>query len=165
MRRWIGERLPAGRELDRPALAALAEAIGRPEWTNDPRLADRQGWVDHLESDLRPAIEGWARGRTKVEACMALGAAGLAVGPCFTDEEVVHDPHVAARDMLVECPRVDGVDEPVLVPGNPVKLSAVAEGPETRWPWLGEHTDEILGGELGLSVEELTKLRESGTIA
>ena len=52
--------------------------------------------------------------------------------------------------MLVEMPRTDGVDEPVLVPGNPVKLTNVAEGPETRVPWLGEHTDAVLAEELGL---------------
>ena len=55
--------------------------------------------------------------------------------------------------MLVEMPRTDGVAQPVLIPGNPVKLSEVAEGPETRVPWLGEHTDEVLGAELGLGDE------------
>ena len=34
------------------------------------------------------------------------------------------------------------------MPGNPVKMSKVAEGPETRVPWLGEHTDEVLRAEL-----------------
>ena len=38
----------------------------------------------------------------------------------------------------------------MLVPGNPVKLSKMAEGPETRVPWVGEHTDEVLATELGL---------------
>ena len=42
--------------------------------------------------------------------------------------------------MLVEMERTDGVEQPVLIPGNPVKLSKVAEGPETRVPWVGEHT-------------------------
>ena len=67
--------------------------------------------------------------------------------------------------MLVEMPRVDGVDEPVLVPGNPVKLSAVAEGPETRVPWVGEHTEEVLRVELGISAEELAALREAGVVS
>jgi formyl-CoA transferase len=147
-----------------PQFLALADAIGKPEWKTDPRLADRQGWVDHLESDIRPAIEGWAKGRTKLEACAVLGGLGLAVGPCFTDDEVVVDPHIASRDMLVECPRVDGVDEPVLVPGNPVKLSAMAEGPETRVPWLGEHTDAVLIEELGLSADDVAALRASRAI-
>jgi formyl-CoA transferase len=144
---------------------ALMELIGKPEWNRDERFATRQGWVDHLESDLRPAIESWAAGRTKMEACAALSAAGLAAGPCFSDEEVVHDPHVAARDMLVEMPRVDGVQQPVLIPGNPVKMSKVAVGPERRVPWLGEDTDAVLGAELGLDDDELARLRADGVIA
>jgi crotonobetainyl-CoA:carnitine CoA-transferase CaiB-like acyl-CoA transferase len=78
---------------------------------------------------------------------------------------VVVDPHVAARSMLVEMPRTDGVDQPVLIPGNPVKLSEVAEGPEARVPWLGEHTDAVLEAELGLSADELAALRAAAVIA
>ena len=66
--------------------------------------------------------------------------------------------------MMVEMPRVDGVEQPVLIPGNPVKLSAMAEGPETRVPWVGEHTDEILRDELGLDDVELDSLRADGVI-
>ena len=51
----------------------LAEIVGRPEWATDPRLADRQGWMDHLETVLRPAIEHWAGDKTREEACEALG--------------------------------------------------------------------------------------------
>lgn len=144
--------------------ARLVDFIGRPEWASDPRFATRQGWVDNLEDVLRPAIEGWAASRTKLEACEALAAAGIAAGPCFSEEEVVHDPHVAARDMLVEMPRSDGVDQPVLTPGNPVRLSKVARGPETRVPWLGEHTGEVLRKDLGLTDEELDSLRVEGVV-
>jgi formyl-CoA transferase len=145
--------------------AELVQAIGHPEWTTDARFADRQGWIDHLDDVLRPAIESWASTRTKVAACDDLAALGVAAGPCYTDEEVVADPHVAARDMLVELPRTDGVDEPVLIPGNPVKLSAVAQGPETRVPWLGEHTAEVLAAELGYDAARIAELRESGAVA
>jgi crotonobetainyl-CoA:carnitine CoA-transferase CaiB-like acyl-CoA transferase len=145
--------------------AKLVEAIGHPEWVTDPRFAERQGWIDHLDDVLRPAIEGWAASRTKVEACDELAAIGVAAGPCFSDEEVVHDPHVAARDMLVEVPRTDGVDQPVLVPGNPIKLSEVADGPETRVPWLGEHTAEVLAAELGYDDARIQALRDAGAIA
>jgi formyl-CoA transferase len=143
----------------------LVDFIGRPEWALDPRFATRQGWVDHLEDVLRPAIEGWAASLTKLEACEALAAAGIAAGPCYTDEEVVHDPHVVGRDMLVEMPRSDDVDQPVLTPGNPVRLSKVARGPETRVPWLGEHTGEVLRKDLGLSDEELDSLRAEGVVS
>jgi formyl-CoA transferase len=154
--------IQVGRE---PQFALLAELVGQPGWMDDPRFADRQGWVDHLDDVIRPAVEAWAADKTRLAACDALSAAGIAAGPCFRDEEVVHDPHVAARNMLVEMPRSDGVAEPVLVPGNPVKLTNVAEGPETRVPWLGEHTDEVLAAELGLSATDLATLRDAGTIA
>jgi crotonobetainyl-CoA:carnitine CoA-transferase CaiB-like acyl-CoA transferase len=145
--------------------AKLVEAIGHPEWVDDPRFAERQGWIDHLDSVLRPAIEGWASTRTKVQACDDLAALGVAAGPCFSDEEVVGDEHVAARDMLVEVPRTDGVEQPVLVPGNPIKLSDMAEGPEARVPWLGEHTDAVLAAELGLDAARIAALRASGAVA
>ena len=144
--------------------AKLVEVIGHPEWTDDPRFAERQGWIDHLDTVLRPAIEGWAATKTKVEVCDALAAVGVAAGPCYSDDEVVVDPHVQARHMLVEMPRTDGVDQPVLIPGNPVKMSDVAEGPETRVPWLGEHTDEVLTSELGLDADALADLRAAGAI-
>jgi crotonobetainyl-CoA:carnitine CoA-transferase CaiB-like acyl-CoA transferase len=143
----------------------LMELIGRPEWVTDPRFGSRQGWVDHLEPVLRPAIEAWAAGMTKMEAWPALTGAGIAAGPCLADEEVVADPHVAARDMLTEIPRTDGVAQPVLVPGNPVRMSEAAAAPPRRPPWLGEHTGEVLRAELGLGSDELDALRDDGVIA
>ena len=154
--------LQVGREHQ---FATLARLIGHPEWLEDARFATRQGWIDHLESDIRPAVEGWASAMTKVEACEHLSSAGLAAGPCLRDEEVVTDAHVAARHMLVELPRTDGVQQPILIPGNPVKMSRVAEGPERRVPWLGEHTREVLAGDLGLGDDELEALRADGVIA
>ena len=52
-----------------------------------------------------------------------------------------------------------------LVPGNPVKLSKMTEGPETRVPWVGEHTVAVLRDELDLDESELAKLRDAGVIA
>lgn len=145
--------------------AALAELVGQPGWLQDERFATRAGWAAHTEDVVRPAVEQWAAGRTRLQVCDALGAANIPSGPCFTAPEVIADEHVARRNMLVEMPRTDGVEEPVLIPGNPVKLSAVAEGPETRVPWVGEHTAEVLGSELGLSDGELADLRAAGVIS
>jgi 2-methylfumaryl-CoA isomerase len=60
--------------------------------------------------------------------------------------------------------RPDG-GEPVLTPGNPVKLSDVPERPDQRVPWLGEHTDDTLRAELGLTDDDLARLRAAGTIS
>ena len=143
---------------------ALAEVIGRPEWNGDPRFATGHDWIAHA-GEVRAAVEAWAASRTRAEAVAALSAAGLAAGPCLTPPEVIADPHVAARHMLVEVPRPDGDGDPILVPGNPVKLSGAPEGPETRVPWLGEHTDEVLAAELGLGDAELAQLRADHVIA
>ena len=145
---------------------ALAVVIGKPAWNDDPRFATSAGWIHNI-GEVRAAIEAWAAPMTKFEAAAALSAAGLAAGPCLTPPEVIADPHVAARHMLVETPRTDDPDGelgPILVPGNPVKMSKVAEGPETRVPWLGEHTAEVLSTELGLGHDDLAKLRAEGVI-
>jgi crotonobetainyl-CoA:carnitine CoA-transferase CaiB-like acyl-CoA transferase len=145
---------------------ALADVIGRPAWNDDPRFATSAGWVANI-GEVRAAIEAWAAPMTRFEAAAALSAAGLAAGPCLTPPEVIADPHVAARNMLVETPRTDDPEDalgPILVPGNPVKMSRVAEGPETRVPWLGEHTAEVLAAELGLGEDDLAKLRAEGVV-
>jgi crotonobetainyl-CoA:carnitine CoA-transferase CaiB-like acyl-CoA transferase len=144
--------------------ARLAELIGKPDWVKDPRLATRPQWRENI-AIIREGVREWAATMTNIEACQALAAAGVAAGPCLSAQQVIDDPHVAARNMLVEMPRADGVAEPVISPGNPIKMTAVAEGPETRVPWLGEHTDAVLRDELALSDAELAELRAGGVIA
>jgi crotonobetainyl-CoA:carnitine CoA-transferase CaiB-like acyl-CoA transferase len=145
--------------------AKLAELIGHPEWVDDPRFADRAGWLPHLDSVIRPAVEVWLSTRTKLGAARELTAAGIVAGPSNSAADVIADPHVINRNMLVSVPRTDDVAEPLLIPGNPVKLSRMAEGPETRMPWVGEHSAEVLTNELGLDADELAKLRADGVIA
>lgn len=142
----------------------LARTIGRPEWLEDDRLLGPADYLARLEDTLRPAIESWASTRTRSEVCAALGAATVAVGPVHTPGDVIADQHVIDHHMIVEMPRTDGVDAPIMTPGNPIKLSKMAEGPERRVPWLGEHTDDVLRTELGLTDAELNNLRTDGVI-
>jgi crotonobetainyl-CoA:carnitine CoA-transferase CaiB-like acyl-CoA transferase len=142
----------------------LANLVGKPEWLDDERLSTRQGWRDHMDTVLRPGIDAWAADKTNIDACRALADAGVAAGPCLTAPQVIEDPHVAARNMLVEIPRPDGGD-PVLTPGNPIKMSKMADGPEERMPWLGEHTDAVLAEELGLDDARIAELRDKGVVA
>jgi formyl-CoA transferase len=142
----------------------VARTVGHPEWCGDPRFATRRGWAEHTESVIRPAVEAWARGRTRLEACRELCAQGVPAGPSQDAADLRADPHVAARDMLIEVPRTDAPD-PYLVVGNPVKLSRAAEGPIARVPRLGAHTDEVLRELLALDEAELAALRAQGAIA
>ena len=142
----------------------LCEIIGKPEWLSDPRFATRAGWGEHQEDVIRPAVEAWAADKSKQEVCALFANAGVAAGPCNSPAEVMEDPHIKAHNMVVEMPRTDDVANPVVTPGNPVKLSKMTEGPDTRVPWLGEHTFEVLTAELGLGETELEELQTKGVI-
>jgi formyl-CoA transferase len=142
----------------------LMRVVGHPEWATDPRLAERSGWVEHLEDVIRPGIEGWAADKSRAQVCRVLSAEGVAAGPCFREEELVSDPHVRSRNMVSEIERPDGSGPPVLVPGNPVKMSALPEEGDRPIPWLGQHTDEVLEAELGLSAVDLGRLHDRGVV-
>lgn len=146
-----------------PHFEKVAEITGNAEWLTDERFSSRAGWQEHFETIIRPGIERWAADKTNGEAVTILAAAGIAAGESNSSQEIVEDEHVAVRNMLVEMPRTDGGD-PVLVPGNPIKMSRTPEGPETRVPWLGEHTDEVLVEELGYDAAKLAELRAQGAI-
>lgn len=74
------------------------------------------------------------------------------------------DPHVLQRNMLIEMERTDGEEPPLLIPGNPIKMSKVAEGPDVRMPWIGEHTRSVLHEELGLDDADIGALAADGVI-
>lgn len=143
----------------------LAKLTGNLAWLEDPKLGTRAGWSSHLDDIVRPGVEEWAKGMTNGEAVVALSTAGIAAGESNTSADIVEDPHVAVRHMAVAMDRPEGDDgDPVLIPGNPIKMSRTQEGPETRVPWLGEHTDEVLAAELNLDDAKLADLRERGVI-
>jgi formyl-CoA transferase len=141
----------------------LADAVGHPEWRSDPRLARREGWRDHLETLIRPGVEGWARGLTKLEAARALAEAGIVAGPCYDAGDLARDPHVRDHQMVLEVERPDG-GPPLRVAGNPIKLNDAEPTAPARWPTLGEHTDEVLREDVGLEDAELARLRAQGAI-
>lgn len=143
---------------------ALATVTGHPEWIDHPGLQTGADWGARIDDIIRPAVEAWAAHLTRAEAVEQLRAQGIAAGPCQSIEEVIADPHVIRRNMVVKMNRVDGIDEPVLSPGNPIKLSNMAETRDERVPWLGEHTTAFLGQELGLAASEIRSLRDRGII-
>ncbi len=151
----------------------MCDIIGKPEWKTDERFTDRQGWVAYLESDIRPAIEGWASSIGKLEASTQLAEAGVASGPCNSPKDVAADQHVELRQMITKMDLPDATEtetpktetpKTMSVPSNPVKISSLTEGGETRMPWLNEHTDEVLKAELALSDSDINELREGKII-
>ncbi|MEM7255733.1 MAG: CoA transferase, partial [Pseudomonadota bacterium] len=140
--------------------AAFVQATGLGGLDSDPRFADADGRWEHREA-LTAIVEGWTRERTKHEVMDCLGAAGVPCGACQDTGEVLVDPHLRARDMIVD------VDYPgrgtYQTVGSPIKLSA-SPATVTRPPTLGEHTDEVLTSLCDVPPDALARYREDGAI-
>ncbi|HXW08787.1 MAG TPA: CoA transferase [Vicinamibacterales bacterium] len=114
-------------------------AIGAAHLEGDPRFATNSDRLQNREA-LTAAIRSIFERQT-VDALIAkLSAAGVPCGRVRSIPEVLADPHLAARQMLLELPLAGGT---VKVPGNPMKLSSVPRAAESPAPALGEHTGEI----------------------
>ena len=138
----------------------LPRAIGHPELAADPRFAGEDGrWENR--SALNAIIEGWTRTRSKHEVMQVLGAAGVPCGACQDTGEVLADPHLKAREMIVD------IDYPTRgtyqTVGCPVKLSD-SPAAVTRPPQLGEHTADLLHELCGLDPDEIRHLRDDGVV-
>ena len=139
---------------------AFANAIGRPDIIEDPRYATPESRWDNRET-LNAIIEGWTRQKTKYEAMRILGDAGVPSGACQDTGEILEDPHLKEREMIID------IDYPprgkYKTVGCPIKLSD-SPADIKRPPTLGEHTEDLLGKLCGVTPEDFTKLREKGAI-
>jgi crotonobetainyl-CoA:carnitine CoA-transferase CaiB-like acyl-CoA transferase len=139
----------------------LCRAIGREGLPDDPRFRTMP-----LRRDNRAALDAIisAVTRTRDTATweQAFAAADVPCGPVLKVGQALHHPQAAARDMLVT------VEHPVVGPiamvGRPVKFPGAAQAPLRAPPLLGQHTREILCGELGYSNAELQALYASGAV-
>ncbi len=141
----------------------LCRAIERPDLLGmapdrvDPARAYPSGDVD----TPRAAIEEWTSRRTKQEAAAHLADHGVPAAPVRDAKEVVEDPHVAAREMMIEIPHAAGGT--VKVVGNPVKM----KGLKPRYgsvPALGSDTEDVLESVLGMDGPSITRLRDQQVI-
>jgi crotonobetainyl-CoA:carnitine CoA-transferase CaiB-like acyl-CoA transferase len=144
-----------------PTFERFCKAFGQEHLLSDPRFATNPIRVanrDLVTETLTPVMKS----KTTAEWIGLLEAQKIGCGPINTLKEVFADPHVVARNMVVEMPHASG--ETVKVIANPVKLSATPPDYRSPPPVLGQHTEEVLGGMLGLSAAEIAALREKGIL-
>jgi crotonobetainyl-CoA:carnitine CoA-transferase CaiB-like acyl-CoA transferase len=117
----------------------FCSAVGAEALEHDPRFATNS---DRLQNRivLNEAIDLLFRDQTVDSLVERLTAAGVPCGRVRAIDEVLRDPQLAARQMLLDI-ELGGAS--IKVPGNPIKLSDVAPIPPSAPPRLGEHTDEI----------------------
>jgi crotonobetainyl-CoA:carnitine CoA-transferase CaiB-like acyl-CoA transferase len=138
--------------------ANFCKAIDRPDFVKLARQHDQFVRAANPEEvRCREEIEAIIRTRTRDDWYDYLVKADVCVGKVYDPEEMVRDPQVLARDMVVEIhhPRHGKVTQF----GQPIKLSETPARVRTAAPATGEHTDEVLR-ELGLDDSEIKRLRE-----
>jgi crotonobetainyl-CoA:carnitine CoA-transferase CaiB-like acyl-CoA transferase len=127
---------------------------------DDPRFGTNPDRIRH-RAELIPMLEPVFRARPAGAWIEALRDGGFPCGPISTVDEIVRDPQVRAREMLVE------IDHPsagrITVPGLPIKFSSAPGSIRRPPPRLGEHTGEVLE-ELGVPADDIPRLRRLGVI-
>ena len=127
---------------------------------DDPEYATPNARLTRL-NEVFDAIESWTMTKTKFEVMQICNPLDIPVGPILSMKEISEEESLRETGTIVE------VDHPkrgkYLSVGCPVKLSASPAKVE-RSPLLGEHTEEILKGELGYTDEELDEILNSGAV-
>jgi alpha-methylacyl-CoA racemase len=141
----------------------FCKAIDRPDLVRFARKPDQFVRAANAEEvKAREEIQAILRTRTRDEWWDYLVKADVCVGKVYEPEEMVRDPQVQARDMVVEIQHpVHGTITEV---GVPIKLSDTPGSVRHAAPATGEHTDEVLRG-LGFSADEIAGLRQRRVVA
>jgi len=138
----------------------FCQAAGRPE------LADQPGFRTNAErvtnrADVVATVGEIMAQRTTAEWMELLERAGIPAGPINTVEQILDDPHVLAREMVVTLQHPTAGE--IKTVGIPAKLSDTPGTVRSAPPLLGQHTDEILA-ELGYDAAAIADLRERGIV-
>lgn len=139
----------------------FCQIIEREDLLSNPDFNTPEKRGSQVESFFRPMLETWASQYSKHDVAQKFLDAGIAAAPILDPEDLVKDPHIKARNMLVDFPIGDG--KIIQAVGNPIKMSGVSGENERyrRPPNLGEHTEEILEKLLDLSESEIKELYEN----
>jgi len=141
--------------------ARFAETAGHGEWARDARYATNPARVANRET-LDAAIAQALKGGKSAGWIEKLRAAGVPCGPINSVGEALNDPHTLARDM-VRSVRHPTVGEVKMV-GIPFRLNGTPAAIRRAPPLLGQHTEEVLSEELGMSAARIAQLRAEKVI-
>jgi crotonobetainyl-CoA:carnitine CoA-transferase CaiB-like acyl-CoA transferase len=142
------------------------EVLGHPAWAEEPRYRDRRAMAEQYAEEVDALLAPWLMAHTKEEIFALCRAHRIPFAPVRTVAEVVADKQARARGFFV------ALHHPALgrltFPGPPYCLGqdGTRHGPPRLEPAprLGEHNEQIYGGWMGMSREELMQLYRAGIV-
>jgi Predicted acyl-CoA transferases/carnitine dehydratase len=140
---------------------AFCDAAGNPQWAENERFCDAYSRKQN-EKELDNLISEWTSKHTHYEVMHILQEAGVAAVPSLSNVELFSDPHFKERGLSTEMVHPVIGKTTALTP--PWKMSATPPRIHRHSPLFAEHNDYVFGELLGMSSEEIQKLKEEQVI-
>jgi crotonobetainyl-CoA:carnitine CoA-transferase CaiB-like acyl-CoA transferase len=127
---------------------------GKAEWLTDPRFATQALRLAHID-ELEREIEEVLTTQSTAYWIEKLDAAQVPAGPVYGFDQIMDDPHIRARKMVVdiEHPKIG----PMKMLGLPIKSTGDLTAIRAPAPWLGQHSREVLR-DIGYGAAEIAEL-------
>ena len=139
----------------------LAQVMGRHDMLEDERFRTNPERIKRRK-EVDDVVIAWTKQHTVAEISEILNRNRVPAAPIQTMSDLIDDPQIAAREMLVELE--DPIIGNVKYPGNPIKLKNTPPRYERSAPTLGQHTNEVLESILSYSPEQIDEMRADGNI-
>jgi len=141
-------------------IAAVAQAIGRPDLLTDPRFADPAN-LKANRPELTAILDEVFGTQPMSHWYEVFSGVHVTFGAVRGPQEVIEDPQLQANEIIVPLEGVGGKLRSTI--SSPIQIQGVAKRPATRAPEVGEHNEDILR-QLGFDVREVEMLNASGAI-
>ena len=138
------------------------DLLGEQGWMENPRYRDRRAMSDQYPEEAEDLIAPWFMERTKQEILEACLANRIPCVPVQNFDEALADPQLTYRQFFADVEHESAGR--FRYPGLPYRFSAPGPRLIRPAPRLGQHNEEVLAGELGISMPDLDRMSREGTI-